>query len=92
MSCTHSFGVNPPSVTVVCWPGKRADVLVRGVEGRGSDVTTDSVGTVFGAPAGNVVEVVDVEDVVVDSATVELVVVEAAAAARVAASAANCET
>lgn len=67
-------------------------MLVRGVEGRGSDVTTDSVGTVLGAPTGNVVEVVDVEDVVVDSATVELVVVEAAAAERVAASAANWET
>ena len=89
MSCTHSFGVNPPSVTVVCWPGKRADVLVRGVEGRGSDVTTDSAGTVLGAPAGNVVEVVDVDDVVVASDKVELVVVEAAAAARAADSAAN---
>ena len=92
MSCTHSLGTNPPSVTVVCWPGKRADVLVRGVDGRGSDVTTDSVGTVLGAPAGNVVDVVDDEDVDVDSDTVELVVVEAAAAVRAAASAANCET
>ena len=65
---------------------------MRGLEGRGNDVTADSVGAVLGAPAGNVVDVVDDEDVVVDSGTVELVVVEAAAAVRAAASAANCET
>ena len=68
------------------------DELVSGVDGRGNAVTVDSVGAVLGAPAGKVVDVVEVDDVVAASAWVELVVVAAAAAARAAASAANCET
>ena len=60
-----------------------------GVDGRGSAVTADSVGTVFGAPAGKVVEVDVVDEVDDDVSAGVLVVVEAAAAARAADSAAN---
>jgi hypothetical protein len=65
------------------------DVDVNGIVGFGSAVTADSDGTLCGAPAGSVVDVVvDVEVVVVSAVVVDV----AAAAFRAAASAANCDT
>ena len=87
--CTHSFGTKPEYVTDVDCPGVNDDVDVNGVVGFGRAVTADSDGTLCGAPAGSVVDVVvEVDVVVVSTEVVEV----AAAAFRAAASAANCDT